>query len=297
MTIHVNEYENKTVFSEYAVSSDRIIYTPSSFARENLLHLQETGTLKALKPHTSKRTELVSYLFFIVQSGSGQLQYQNQEYLLKKDDCVFIDCRQNYSHKTTNGDLWSLSWVHFYGPNMPEIYDKYVRRGGGPVFQPGTKLNTYKKLLEEIHIVAASKDYVRDMKINEKISSLLTLLMESSWGAENDNNMLKRQQLEEIRAYLDEHFKDQVSLEQLEKMFFINKYYLTRIFKEQFGTTINSYVMEKRVTAAKELLRFTDEKIEQVALSCGIADANYFSRMFRKVEGITPGAFRKMWHK
>ena len=46
---------------------------------------------------------------------------------------------------------------------------------------------------------------------------------------------------------------------------------------------------------AKRLLRFTDKSVENVAQECGLNDANYFSRLFKKVEGTTPGEYRRQW--
>ena len=60
------------------VSSSRIIYTPSTFARTSLLHLQEVGSLQAVHPHISQRSDLVSFLCFVVLSGEGQT-YQLSE--------------------------------------------------------------------------------------------------------------------------------------------------------------------------------------------------------------------------
>ena len=59
-----------------SVSSARIIYTPSTFARTSLLHLQEVGSLQAVHPHVSQREDLVSFLCFIVLSGEGELSYE-----------------------------------------------------------------------------------------------------------------------------------------------------------------------------------------------------------------------------
>ena len=56
-----------------SVSSSRIIYTPSTFARTSLLHLQEVGSLQAVHLHISQREDLVSFLCFIVLSGEGML--------------------------------------------------------------------------------------------------------------------------------------------------------------------------------------------------------------------------------
>ena len=126
-----------------SVSSSRIIYTPSTFARTSLLHLQEVGSLQAIHPHTSTRTNLLSFLCFIVLSGKGELSYEEQTYQLGEGDCVFIDCRKAYSHSAAD-DLWSLQWCHFYAPSLPAVYEKYKERGGRPdrhcVPDPGKKV-------------------------------------------------------------------------------------------------------------------------------------------------------------
>ena len=74
-------------------------------------------------------------------------------------------------------------------------------------------------------------------------------------------------------------------LDELAEKFFINKFYLSKIFKETYGTTVNNYLISKRITRAKQLLRFTDMTVDEVGAAVGMGDANYFSRMFRKVEG------------
>ena len=232
-----------------SVSSSRILYTPSTFARTSLLHLQEVGSLRALHPHTSKRSDLVSFLCFVVLSGEGELSYEGQTYQLHSGDCVFIDCRKAYSHSTSD-NLWSLQWCHFYAPSLPAVYEKYKERGGRPVFHPDD-LTPFTSLLTDLYNLASSSDYIRDMRINEKLGSLLTLL--------------------------------------------INKFYLSKIFKETYGTTVNNYLISKRITRAKQLLRFTDMTVDEIGVAVGMGDANYFSRMFRKVEGISPREYRKQW--
>ena len=164
---------NNLFTSSPSVQSSRILYTPSPFARSSLLHLQEVGSLTAIRPHTSKREKLQSYLCFMVEDGEGELVYEGKKYKLRSGDVVFIDCRKAYSHSTgnirsvdnnrstgntsgtcdrhstdnnhsadnnhttekDNSNLWSLRWCHFYGPSMPAIYAKYCERGGLPVIR------------------------------------------------------------------------------------------------------------------------------------------------------------------
>ena len=276
-----------------SVSSSRIIYTPSTFARTSLLHLQEVGSLQAVHPHISQRENLVSFLCFIVLSGEGELSYEGQTYQLHAGDCVFIDCRKAYSHSTSN-DLWALQWCHFYAPSLPAVYEKYKERGGRPVFHPAD-IKPFTDLLTELYNLASSSDYIRDMRINEKLGTLLTLLMEQSWHPESATISRKRMELAAVKEHLDEHFTEKIMLDELAEKFFINKFYLSKIFKETYGTTVNNYLISKRITRAKQLLRFTDMTVDEVGVAVGMGDANYFSRMFRKVEGISPREYRKQW--
>lgn len=282
------------LFDGELVHARRIIYTPSPFARSSLLHLQEVGSLHARQPHDSARQGLSSYLFFIVESGSGVLQYDGTQHDLQAGDCVFLDCRRPYLHRTDQ-DLWQLRWVHFYGPNMGAIYKKYQERGGLPAFH-SRQPDLYKSLLQILYNLASSDDYVRDMQICGRLVDLLTLLMQESWhpGAVRISRG-KKQNVQIVKEYLDAHFTERITLDALADRFYINKFYLTRVFKEQFGQSITNYLLQLRITQAKRMLRFTDHSIEAVAAECGLQDANYFSRLFKKIEGITPGEYRRQW--
>ncbi len=282
------------IFPMHSVTSNRILYTPSEFAKHNLIHLQETGTLQALTPHTNSRNKLHSYLFFVVKDGHGILNYEGKTFELTKDTCVFIDCFKPYFH-TSSEQLWTLQWVHFYGPNMSQIYQKYVDRGGKVCFK-SRHLEDYISLLNQIYNTASSADYIKDMKIFEKLTALLTLLMEDSWGASMEaKHPAGKRDLQDVKNYIDLHFKEKILLDEIASHFYINKFYLTRIFKEQFGLPISQYIIQLRITHAKKLLRFTTLPMDEIAIECGMNDANYFSRMFRKVEGISPGDYRRKW--
>ena len=108
--------------------------------------------------YTSTRTDLVSFLCFVVLSGKGSLKYEGVDYELGAGDCVFIDCRKAYSHSTSD-DLWSLQWCHFYAPSLPAVYEKYKERGGRPVFHPAD-IEPFTTLLTDIYDLALSSDYI-----------------------------------------------------------------------------------------------------------------------------------------
>lgn len=277
------------------VTSDRILYTPSNFARTSLLHLQEIGTLKANKPHISRRDNLNSYLFFMVHSGSGKLVYNNIEYEIYPGDCAFIDCRKAYSH-STDIDLWTLSWIHFYGPSLSNIYEKYRERGGLNVFHP-KDMSEFQSTWKYLFSIAASSDYIRDMKINDELNHLIMLLMSESWHPERNMSPKSSRRLDiiPVKEYLDSHYAEKIFLKDLSKKFFISSAYLNRSFKAQFGTSVNTYLQQIRITKAKQMLRFTQKKIEEIGFECGLGAPTYFSRVFKKIEGIPPSEYREKW--
>ena len=276
------------------VSSDRILYTPSSFARSSLLHLQEIGRLQALRPHVSSRSNLQSFLFFMVLDGSGKLEYNGREYKLEEGSMVFINCHHPYSHTTDPANLWTLRWVHFYGPTMGSVYNKYCERGGRPVFVPDDTA-PFTSTLDSLYALASSSDYIRDMRINEELNRLCTLLMEESWHPEDKKAAPKRQSVSEVKEYLDTHYAEKVVLDELATNFFIDKYYLTKTFKSQFGLPISTYLQNIRITKAKQLLRFSEKSVEEIGYEVGLGAPAYFSRVFKSVEGVSPKRYREQW--
>ena len=118
------------------VTSNRILYTPSSFARTSLLHLQEIRELEAKRRHMSSRSNLASFLFFTVVSGAGRLEYCGKEYKLGVGDMVFIDCHKLYSHttvQTTSGPFagptsTDRQWGAYTTSSVNGVEDRFSRR-------------------------------------------------------------------------------------------------------------------------------------------------------------------------
>lgn len=291
---------NNNFFTNELVSSSRIIYTPSPFASSSLLYLQETGTLQAQAYHRSERSGLNSYLFYIVLFGSGVVKGTGTEkssepaHTIDKGTCVFINCQDGYAQWPEPNDLWKLKWVHFNGVSMPEIYRKYLSRGGRMTFKP-ENFTEFESTLDEIYSIAGSDSYMRDMLINEKLAHLLTLIMNESWHPEETEDSEVRHDVAEIRSYINANYQSPMTLETIAQKFFISKNYLAHLFREQCGATINSYIQQVRVTEAKRLLRFTDKTIEEISEECGFNSKNYFSRVFKKLEDCNASEYRSQW--
>ena len=84
-----------------------------------------------------------------------------------------------------------------------------------------------------------------------------------------------------------------LSLESLAARFTLNKNYLSTRFHRETGTTITDYISKIRVQRAVDLLEKTTHSVQYIAEQCGFADANYFTRTFKKINGISPNGYRK----
>lgn len=98
-----------------------------------------------------------------------------------------------------------------------------------------------------------------------------------------------------VKEYLDQNYGEKITLDELAEKFYINKYYLTKVFKEQYGQSITNYLLNIRITKAKQLLRFSEKTVEEIGLEVGLGAPHYFSQTFKSVEGVSPSVYRKQW--
>ena len=271
--------------------SNRILNTPSDFAKNNLLYLQEAGYLKSLKSHISKREKLDSYLFLMVLSGKGKFTYQNHEYILTPKDCLLIDCANSYSHQSSEDEPWELMWAHFNGKDAIPFFTYYDILVPSILFHVES-FTDFTSIIDQCMQLSQKKDIASEFLIHKSITDLLTLCISYNQREVKDSAAAK---IREVKEYIDRNFSKDISLSRLAEYFFISKYYLSREFKDTYGVTVGNHITSCRITYAKTLLRFTDLKIEEIARKCGIPDTNYFTKVFRKLEGCTPKVYRRQW--
>ncbi len=274
-------------------TSNRILATPSAYARKHYLFVQEVGTLQSLEPHISKRQNLNSFLFFIVMDGEGTLFYENTKHRICAGDCVWIDCTRPYFHESSAEHPWSLKWVHFNGNGAKSFYDTYLTKGNSYVFRPRSIL-PFTEALDQLYLCQQNKSSLMELSANKGITDIITLCF-------TENESLKQgefsipDKLQQVHTYLTEHYDKKISLEDLAERFFISKFHLSREYKKIYGNTIGSELTYQRISHAKSMLRFSDDSIDTIALSCGFQDSGYFIKVFKKAENMTPLEYRKKW--
>lgn len=128
----------------------------------------------------------------------------------------------------------------------------------------------YQKSLFQ-HVVYA---IVEDLYVQEKQSSTAMLI-------------------EETLEYLKRHYKENVSVDQLAAMTGLSTSHYSKLFKEKIGYSPKDYLIRLRINRAKQFLEFSDSQLKDVAQKVGYPDEFYFSRIFKRVVGISPSQFAK----
>lgn len=94
-------------------------------------------------------------------------------------------------------------------------------------------------------------------------------------------------------AYIDENFKEDITLESLASQSGYSRCYFSSIFKQCLGMSVWDYICIKRVEQALSLIKTTDKSILQIATSCGFNNTVNFNKIFKKYTNLSPSSFRK----
>lgn len=270
--------------------SERVLVTPSPYAKAHYLYVQETGSLQSIEPHISSRRNLNSYLFFVVLSGRGTLTYEKRTVELGSGDCAFIDCRSPYAHESSTDEPWRLTWVHFNGGDAAHFYQSYLEQGHPFFFRPVSML-PFVETISQLYEISRDRTFLNELKAH----SLLTDLIAQIYAQQEETSDTVSAKLKQIHEYIRLHYAEKITLDFLSELFFISKYHMSREYRQAYGTTLVGDITQRRVAHAKSALRFSDQPVESIAEKSGFPDSAYFIHVFKRAEGMTPLQYRKKW--
>lgn len=107
-----------------------------------------------------------------------------------------------------------------------------------------------------------------------------------------NTNKIKMKLFEDVKNYIRENIEEELELEKVANNFGLSVYYFSRTFKEVTGVNFSDYVNKCRIDIAKELLLSGEMNVKEVCYKVGYNDPNYFSKVFKKYEGVSPVNFK-----
>jgi len=276
---------------DWSEDSIRYINTPSILARKNYLYVQEAGYFKTFPPYFTERENLNSYLIIYTISGTGYLNYREKDYELQKGDIIYINCMDYHRYQCLS-DNWEFLWIHFHGIGAHGYYDVFSRAGFRIIQIEDDSF--MESTMRRILTLLQKKDLPSEALCSNLIHSIVTELMIRN-NSENKALPYMPDYMKELMKYLDQHYTEDISLDQLAALYGFSKFYLSKEFKKYVGITYCEYLITLRLNQAKELLKYSDLSIYEITYQCGMNHVSHFINLFKAREEMTPLQFRKEW--
>lgn len=176
------------------------------------------------------------------------------------------------------GQIRDAEQTYSQADKLPEIAERY-----------GLSLERLQTLYNELPVVS-----------EEKLSSLchiVDILVKSFWV---DGLITYHRSMLSIKIerYIEDHLSENIGLNEICNEFYLSKNAAYRLFRNEFQTTVNDFIVKKRIKRSQELLQSKpDLNITQISYLCGFSDYNYFIRLFKKQVGKTPLQFRRLHYQ
>nr|WP_212119442.1 AraC family transcriptional regulator [Niallia circulans] len=253
------------------------------------------------------------YEIYYFHGGECKYLIGDRIYRLQEDDLIIMNGLTLHRAYPEPGVYYERSVIEFSSEwlrpllnnlNVPELLSPFNQLSN-TLFHIKEKKQSaevkalIKKLAEKVKRSKEENTVDDRFQVGELTAMLMQLLfkvfelskqqLENNSLAESDKNIHVKKMIE----WIDTHFCEPITLDDIAHHLNISKYYMSRIFKDVTGYTIMQYIMSCRINRAKYLLEIhSDKSILEVSLESGFEDSSHFSRFFRKQMKLTPTEYR-----
>jgi AraC-like DNA-binding protein len=244
--------------------------------------------------------EYFEIYFFI--SGNARYFIENTIYSLSHGDLLVTNNNEIHKSMVVPTDIYDVisvqidpSFLKSLSSSNCNLLDCFINRTNGQnnrIFLQEDHLNTVTTLFKKIENIYFNTSFGSEILLTAYLMELLVVMNSCFKGNIQDKEPLTvPDKLSLILEHINFNLNDDLSLEALEYKFHINRFYLSRLFKKTTGSTLHEYILLKRLSLAKTLLKEGKSVTETCELS-GFNDYFHFIRIFKKYIGTSPGQFK-----
>lgn len=167
--------------------------------------------------------------------------------------------------------------------------------------EPGRRDERFMELLKALYETYCEKKCGYDMKMNSIFYNIMYLLVKDYRLMDLDDDFIRKNKnlnrLSSITSYMKENYADDLSLEEVARIFGYSPNYLSRMFQKYAGITYKSYLQNVRLGYALKDLEKGKYSITETALRCGFSGSKALARAFQKKYGMLPSEYKEMHGK
>ncbi|MCI6692344.1 MULTISPECIES: AraC family transcriptional regulator [unclassified Clostridium] len=249
--------------------------------------------------HSTAHFHPFTEIFFITD-GKGAFYLNDQIVTVNKWDLIIINSNCLHTEKSSLSDVpleYIVLGVNNLLLNFPESYsltdnDKQIKLYEIINFAKDKDiiLNYFNNLIKEIE----NKDFNYEVVCKSILTIFITYIIRSKNLLLFTEESKEKLNLEciKIKNYIDSHYSENITLDFLSNISYMNKFHLVHTFTKQIGLSPINYTINKRIQESKNLLTSTSYSIRDIASIVGFSNSSYFSQMFKKIAGMTPKKYR-----
>ena len=237
--------------------------------------------------HTHLYTEM-----FYVTKGNGLLCLDNKAYPVKEDDLVIVN--PLVSHTDRGIENVNFEYIVMGIEGITYFSKEQDEEQGCSIANYYDYKHEVLFYLKTILLEVKTKDMEYQSLCQNLLEVLLINLMRRAHISLKTTPVNKaNKDCVFIEKYIDAHFKEDVTLDKLSEVTFLNKYHIVHVFKQYKGISPINYMIQKRIEEAKLLLSTTNLQISEIAIIVGFTSQSYFAQAFKKATCISPLQYRK----
>lgn len=267
---------------------------------ENSLNNLEIKILDAQKNiNDSKISSRIQFhpftYFYYLDEGFGRLTIENDNIEVNAGDLIIIN--SNVGH-TLHLDK-SISNVKYLGFGIESVSiagldDDESKSINYFHIDNRNKALRFEDYFEDIHREYKSNDiFARSLANATATTLVINLLRKYRKDITIKRDKKVNRQIDYIKSYIDSNYSEDIKLEDLSAMAYMNKFHLISEFKQSYRITPIEYLILKRIEIAKSLLISTNHSMEEISSMVGFNSQSYFNQVFKKKAGQTPSQFRR----
>lgn len=262
------------------------------------LYLVHCGYQQCSPNYTYNHKIPNEYHLHFVLKGKGTLTINGVTYKIKKDDIFLIPKDVSIDYKADTLEPWTYIWVTFDGKKATTYLryagfseDRFVISSAIPTlyYEP-----IIKKMLDSNTLTIAN-EIRRVGYLYEVISRLIDAQTSEKKNA-NNYDYSRRTYVEHALEFISVNY-NQITVNDIAVYIGINRSYLTSIFKKELNVSPQKYLVNYRLTKAADLITKTNLSIKEVSDRIGYKNPHDFSKMFKKVYGVSPTSYREKGSK
>ena len=223
------------------------------------------------------------FLFVLINQGEASFYHRGKTVKLKARD-MLVMCPGERIHYVADTP-WSIQWVGLYGETVDTYMKELSVNGDHPILTVEHS-REMSEVLEDLYRVSRGRSEYLRCRQTELIYRFFSLLLHKS------KKPSRYDIAEGAKKIMDYNFERQITVADVADALHLYAAYLTRKFVQKFGIAPKEYLIQKRIDHAKTLLTQSEASIAEIAASVGYVDPLYFSRIFKKKEGVCPREYR-----